>query len=199
MNRLGADFYWYTHFSDIDFVYDRALAQTAGTMLMRFADADLLPYDFTDFADTMHRYATEVKKLLSDTREEIRARNEAIDQHLYEAASDPRHPLLAPPKQAVPPFLNFAPLENALSTLDRSAQRYSKAIKSFARKNDGANGENLTALNARLIQTERRLYQFRRPSPSAVVQAPDLRARILYRLRGQDSAGHTRGNRGEAI
>jgi N-acetylated-alpha-linked acidic dipeptidase len=170
------DFYWYTHFSDTDFVYGRALAQTAGTMLMRFADADLLPYDFTDFADTMHRYATEVKKLLSDTREEIRARNEAIDQHLYDAASDPRHPLLAPPKQAVPPFLNFAPLENALSTLDRSARRYSKAIKSFARKNDGASGENLVALNARLIQTERRLTSSdglpRRPWFKNLIYAP---------------------------
>ena len=151
------DFYWYTHFSDTDFVYGKALAQTAGTMLMRFADADLLPYDFVDFADTMHSYANEVKKLLSDTREEIRTRNEAIDQHLYDFASDPRHPLRAPPKQEVPPFLNFAPLENALSTLDKSAQRYSKAIELFARKNDGTKTENLTALNALLIQTERRL------------------------------------------
>ena len=106
---------------------------------MRFADADVLPYDFTDFADTMHRYVTEVKKLLSDKQEEIRDRNEAIDQHLYDAASDPRRPLLAPPKLAVPPFLNFAPLDNALSALDKSAKRYSKAINSFARKNDGAN------------------------------------------------------------
>jgi N-acetylated-alpha-linked acidic dipeptidase len=170
------DFFWYTHFSDTDFVYGRALAQTAGTVLMRFADADLLPYDFTDFADTMRRYATEVQKLLSDRREEIRARNEAIDQHLYDAASDPRHPLLAPPKQAVPPFLNFAPLENALSTLDKSAQRYSRAIKAFARKNEGASGEHLAALNARLIQTERVLTSSdglpRRPWFKHLIYAP---------------------------
>ena len=38
------DFYWYTHFSDTDFVYGRALAQTAGTTVMRLADADLLPF-----------------------------------------------------------------------------------------------------------------------------------------------------------
>jgi N-acetylated-alpha-linked acidic dipeptidase len=151
------DFYWYSHFSDTDFVYGRALAQTAGTILMRFADADVLPYDFTDFADTMHRYVTEVKKLLSDKQEEIRDRNEAIDRHLYDAASDPRHPLLPPPKQAVPPFLNYAPLENALPRLEASAQRYSKAIQAFARKNDGVSGEELIALNARLIQIERRL------------------------------------------
>ena len=43
------DFYWYTHFADSDFVYGRALAQTAGTAMMRLADADLLPFDFADF------------------------------------------------------------------------------------------------------------------------------------------------------
>ena len=31
--------------------------------MMRFADADLLPYDFTDFADTVSRYVDEVQKL----------------------------------------------------------------------------------------------------------------------------------------
>jgi N-acetylated-alpha-linked acidic dipeptidase len=35
------DFYWYTNFSDKDFVYGRALAQTGGTAVMRLADADL--------------------------------------------------------------------------------------------------------------------------------------------------------------
>ena len=48
------DFYWYTHFADTDFVYGRALSQTAGTALMRMADAELLPFGFHDFADTVH-------------------------------------------------------------------------------------------------------------------------------------------------
>jgi len=50
------DFYWYTHFSDTEFVYGRALAQTGGTAVMRMADADLLPFEFGDFADTVHMY-----------------------------------------------------------------------------------------------------------------------------------------------
>ncbi len=158
------DFYWYTHFADTDFVYGKALAQTVGTMLMRFADADVLPYDFSAFAETMHRYTAEVQKLLTDTQEEVRERNQMIDEHLYDFASDPRHPLLAPPRQAVPPFLNFAPLENALITLDKSAERYSKAIKSFAKKDDG---NNLKALNTQLIQTERRLT-----SPAGLPRRP---------------------------
>jgi N-acetylated-alpha-linked acidic dipeptidase len=185
------DFYWYTHFSDTDFVYGRALAQTAGTTLMRFADADVLPYDFTDFAETMHRYVTEIKKLLSDKQEEIRDRNDAIDQHLYDAASDPRHPMLAPPKRVVPPFLNFAPLDNALSAVDKSAKRYSKAINSFGRNNDGAGRDNLTALNASLIQTERSLTSSdglpRRPWFKHLIYAPGFytgyRAKTLPGIR----------------
>ena len=50
------DFYWYTHFSDTDFVYGRALSQTVGTAVMRLADADLLPFEFTDLADTIRLY-----------------------------------------------------------------------------------------------------------------------------------------------
>ena len=55
------DFYWYTHFSDTDFSYGRALAQTGGTAMMRLADAELLPFEFGDFADTMEIYVKELK------------------------------------------------------------------------------------------------------------------------------------------
>src|SRR5262249_6625466 len=100
-------------------------------------------------------------------QEEIRDRNEAIDQLLYDAASDPRHPLLPPPKRAVPPFLNFAPLDNALSRLDGSARRYSQAIRAFARRKGEANGEQLAALNARLSQMDRHLT-----SPGGLPRGP---------------------------
>jgi len=57
------DFKWYTTFSDTSFVYGRALAQTVGTAVMRLADADVLPYQFTGLAETVGRYAKEVAKL----------------------------------------------------------------------------------------------------------------------------------------
>jgi N-acetylated-alpha-linked acidic dipeptidase len=58
------DFYWYTHFGDTHFVYGRALAQTYGTTIMRLANADVLPFQFTDFADTVARYETELQDLV---------------------------------------------------------------------------------------------------------------------------------------
>jgi N-acetylated-alpha-linked acidic dipeptidase len=60
---------WYTRFSDTDFVYGKALAQVAGTMLLRLADAAVLPFQFTDYADTLSRYAGEVQKLAADRKD----------------------------------------------------------------------------------------------------------------------------------
>src|SRR6267154_1652229 len=149
------DFYWFTKFSDKDFVYGRALSQTVGTMVLRFADADVLPYDFSDFADTIHKYNDELKKLLKDKQEQVHDRNQDIDDGVYSAASDPRRPTVAPPKEEVPPFLNFAPLDNAQNAVDKSAQRYTKAAKAFA--GGSAAPQTLQALNAKLLQAERKL------------------------------------------
>jgi N-acetylated-alpha-linked acidic dipeptidase len=169
------DFYWYTHFSDKDFIYGRALSQTVGTMVMRFADADVLPYDFSDFADTIHHYTDELKKLLKDRQEEVRNRNKDLEDGVYAAISDPRRPTVAPKKEEVPPFINFAPLDNAQSSLDRSAERYMKAAKAFASATAGS-PQNLQPLNDGLMLAERKLTNPdglpRRPWYQHLIYAP---------------------------
>lgn len=62
-------FAWYTRFSDTDFAYGRALAEVTGTMVLRLADAAVLPFQFTDYADTLARYAAEVQKLARDSKD----------------------------------------------------------------------------------------------------------------------------------
>jgi N-acetylated-alpha-linked acidic dipeptidase len=131
------DFYWYTHFADTSFVYGRALAQTAGTAVMRLADSELLPYDFDNFTETIRRYIDEVQKLAKDKRDQIVERNRRIDEGLFAATMDPRFPEVAPPSEAVPPFLNFAPLENGFAALQRTTELYDKALAQ-AMENDGA-------------------------------------------------------------
>ena len=85
------DFYWYTHFSDSDFVYGRALAQTAGTAVMRLADAELLPFDFDDFTDTIRRYMDEVARSWRATSASRSIeRNRQIDEGVFAAIDDPR-------------------------------------------------------------------------------------------------------------
>jgi N-acetylated-alpha-linked acidic dipeptidase len=152
------DFYWYTHFSDSDFVYGRALAQTAGTTVMRLASAELLPFDFDDFTDTIRHYIDEVQKLAKDKRDQIIERNRMIDDGIYKAIDDPRRKMTAPPKEPVPPFLNFAPLENGFAALQRVTEQYDKALAQA-----GENGGSVLAratlrdVNAKLIAVERAL------------------------------------------
>ena len=57
-------FFWYTHFSDTNFVYGRALSQVEGTVLMRLADSSILPFEFTGLAETIAGYAEELEKLV---------------------------------------------------------------------------------------------------------------------------------------
>ena len=54
---------WYTRFSDSTFEYGRTLVQAAGTATMRLADAQLLPFEFTRFAETVGRYVDEINAL----------------------------------------------------------------------------------------------------------------------------------------
>ena len=152
------DFYWYTHFADTNFVYGRALAQTAGTAVMRLADSELLPYDFDNFTDTIHRYIDDVQKLAKDKRDQIVERNKRIDEGMFAAIMDPRVPMVAPPKEAVPPFLNFAPLENGLVALQRTTEAYDKALAD-ATENGGAALARaaLKDVNQKLILVERAL------------------------------------------
>jgi N-acetylated-alpha-linked acidic dipeptidase len=170
------DFYWYSHFSDTDFVYGRALAQTAGLAVLRLADAEVLPFDFTGLADTVRTYLKELTKLATDAREAALERNRQLDEGLFRATVDPRHPTLPPSRAEIPPFLNFAPLENALARLESSAGRYQAAVDKAAL--DKIKAAQLTELNRTLIQSERRLLTAqglpRRPWYKHVLYAPGV-------------------------
>jgi N-acetylated-alpha-linked acidic dipeptidase len=144
------DFYNYTHFEDTDFAYGRALAQTAGVMVMRLANAVILPFKFTNFADTIHTYITEIKELDADQRTHAKDLNSDIDEGVYQAIADPKKKMVPPAKEPIPPYLNFAPLDNAADDLTRASEAYEKAF-------EAAGGQAPAGLNAKLIQTERLL------------------------------------------
>jgi N-acetylated-alpha-linked acidic dipeptidase len=152
------DYYWYTHFSDTDFVYGRALAQAAGSMVMRLADADLLPFEFGDFSDTIQTYIKELKALAQKSREDAIERNHEIEEGVFSATDDPKEPLTAPSAESVPNYLNFAPLDNAADTLAHSATEYHKAYE-HAIANGGAvlATASLAEVNQMLIESERKL------------------------------------------
>ena len=147
------DFYWYTHFSDSDFVYGRALAQTAGTAVMRLANADVIPFEYSGVADRIGRYVDELEKLAKKQRDEAIENNRQLDEGVFSAVADPRKKEVPPARKTVPPFLNFAPLRNGLDSLQHSAERYQKAFTQ-AQANGGAALVNANAANLKLMQTE---------------------------------------------
>ncbi|MEO7038887.1 MAG: transferrin receptor-like dimerization domain-containing protein [Gemmatimonadaceae bacterium] len=149
------DFYWYTHFSDTSFVYGRAMAQTVGTAAMRLADADVLPYDYTNLAETIHTYIDEVRKLASGAADAARERNLEIEEGSYAATSDPHSPTNTPPALQVPPHISFAALENAADSLTKAAEHYSKAYdKALGSGNAEGARTSLAAVDAILEHSE---------------------------------------------
>ena len=170
------DFYWYTHFADTDFVYGRALSQTAGTAVLRLANADLLPFEFTDLADTIRLYQKQLKKLADDERGEL------IDvTRKSRKAFSPPPMIRAVPNclrrmQTFRPFSNFAPLDNAADVLTHSADRYQAALKKAWPA--GVSAATLVDLNQKLMESERRLTTpeglLRRPWYKHMLYAPGV-------------------------
>jgi N-acetylated-alpha-linked acidic dipeptidase len=150
------DFYWYTHYGDQDFLYERAMAQTAGSLVLRIADADLLPFDYTPQADAIAKYESDLEKLLKDKQEEITERNTEIQEGAFTATADPHKTFVPPPVETVPPYMNFAPMKNSIETLKKSAERYSKALAKFRTAKDGIpSPSSLEAVNADLLAISR--------------------------------------------
>ncbi|MGH7136291.1 MAG: transferrin receptor-like dimerization domain-containing protein [Pirellulales bacterium] len=150
------DYTYYTRFSDGKFIYGRALSQVAGTAVMRMADATLLPYNFTDYADTVHRYFGQLNEELSSERAQIAEQNEELKEGVFKAISDPRAPIVPPDYEKPAPYLNFAPLENSIAAFTQSAKEYQAALTKMDRDGDaGLTNPQIDQVNQTLITVER--------------------------------------------
>ena len=114
------------------------------------ADADLLPFQFADQADTIHTYLGELKTLLNNKRDEVKERNKEIDEGVYQALNDPKKHTVPPPVEPIPPYLNFAPLDQASDDLTTAAKEFDEAFAAAA-------GNAPADVNLALIQSERTL------------------------------------------
>lgn len=117
----------FTRFGDPEFVYGIALSKVCGKATLRLANADTLPFEFTNFADTVNQYSGELTRLADTMREDTRTMNQMISSGMLQAVQDPKETFVMPkPKENVP-FLNFAPLQNAVAKLQESARNYQRA------------------------------------------------------------------------
>jgi N-acetylated-alpha-linked acidic dipeptidase len=118
----------YSRFKDPDFSYGVALAQVAGRAALRLADADVLPFDFTDLYKTISGYVKELTDQADQLRESTVVENRLIKEHSYQLAADPKKPFTAPKAKAEVPYLDFSALQNALVKLDHSSSTLADSI-----------------------------------------------------------------------
>jgi N-acetylated-alpha-linked acidic dipeptidase len=123
---------------------------------MRLADAAMIPVDYSPQANAIAKYETELEKLLKDKQDELTERALELKEGVFTAISDPRRPLAPPPAEAIPPFINFAPMKNAIASFKKSAERYSQVTETFRAKGSPTlSAQSLSLINADLLRVSR--------------------------------------------
>ena len=145
----------FTKFKDPGNQYGVALSKTAGRIMLRLANADVLPVDFNSFYKTVNDYASELKTLLENTRNETDAENRMIREKLFDLAKDPKKSYKSPTAKESVPFLNFSSAENALVRLKNASEEFQK---SYAKATQ-LNTDKQAQLNEILFKAERSLIQ----------------------------------------
>jgi len=123
---------WVMRFSDPGLVYGGVLSETGARVVMRLADADELPFEFTHLAKTVEGYLKELSALEDSMRLETQEQNKLIEDGTLSKSFDPTKTNVAPKPKDVPPFLNLAPLQNAVARLAKAANALEVKRKSSA-------------------------------------------------------------------
>jgi N-acetylated-alpha-linked acidic dipeptidase len=117
----------YTRFGDPNFDYGIALSKVCGHATLRLSNADVLPFEFTNFADTVGIYVKEISTLTDTMRDETKLMNQMISSGMLKSVQDPTETFIVPKQKENVPYLNFSPLQNALGKLQESAKSFQTA------------------------------------------------------------------------
>jgi len=147
----------YARFGDPTFEYGVALSKVAGHVVLRTANADVLPLRFGDFSDTMGRYVEQLHKLVDDTREATETQHKLLDQHAYALVSDPSRPMAPPARDSDISEIKLAPLDDAAKRLKASAQAYETAYNERAAAGFHFSATQQQQVNALMAQMEQSL------------------------------------------
>jgi N-acetylated-alpha-linked acidic dipeptidase len=129
------------------------LAKTAGALMLRVADAGLPLQREKDFAEAVAGYLDEVKKLADSKREEAETQEKLLRDRAFELAADPTKTHGLPRPLLRVPHVEFAPLEDAVDRLKRSAKSYDDALAKNGSKLQGAELAHLQSLMLDIDQT----------------------------------------------
>ncbi|MCY4672339.1 MAG: M28 family peptidase [Bacteroidetes bacterium] len=145
-------FDYYVRFGDPGFEYGVALAQVAGRLTLRMANAEVMPIRLQNFAENVQGYVEEVIGLAADMRQETVRHNRMVETNSFALAADPTKLYVAPEMKDPVPYLNFAPIRNSIARVAESARVFDETIATQLEALSDAQRRNL---NQQLIQLER--------------------------------------------
>jgi N-acetylated-alpha-linked acidic dipeptidase len=147
----------YVRFGDPTFKYGVALAQTNGRLMLRVADAQLLPQQAGTVAQRIDSYVRQVHALADGRRKHATDLQAMLDAHAYDLASDPQRPVRAPKVEPMVPFLDLAPLDNAVTRLTSAAKAFDAAYAAHFASGTALPAERAQAVNGLIRGLERLL------------------------------------------
>ena len=114
----------YLRYGDPDFRYEVALAQTAGRIMLRLADADTPPLRLEPVSAAITRYLKEVKQLVEKAKADDLQFASLTATRAYALADDPTRP-------THPPTAETAVVPLDITAMDTASQRLSRATSTF--------------------------------------------------------------------
>ncbi len=147
----------YERFGDPGFRYGVTLAQTAGHLVLRVADATVLPMQFGPLAEALDGYVHELHQLADERRDHAQRLTELLQAHAFELAGDPTRPVGPPVAEGDVPFLDFSPLDNAVARLKRVTRAYDDAYGTRGTSGFAPEASKTSQLDVQLLGLERAL------------------------------------------
>ncbi|MEO8813389.1 MAG: transferrin receptor-like dimerization domain-containing protein, partial [Caulobacteraceae bacterium] len=117
----------FERFGDPGFIYGVTLAKTGGRLMLRMADAEILPFQFGDVAASLAEESAQLKKLATTSREKSQATDRALEARAFALAADPTLPWGPPEREEAAPAIDFSSLDAAIAALGKSARAYDLA------------------------------------------------------------------------
>jgi len=151
----------YIRFGDPTFAYGIAEAQTVGRLVLRLADAGVLPFQFGNFAETTEGYLKELHQLVDGERKKAEELKLLLEKNAFTLAADPTRRVGPPEREPEVPYLDLSPLDNALIRVKKSAKAYDDAYAAYVSRGVKMSAPQSAELNELLRGMEQALTDTR--------------------------------------
>lgn len=141
----------FKRFKDPDQAYGVTLAKVAGRLVLRLANAEVLPFTLNPWQETIGEYVKEVMQTADKMRETVQKHNQRVQHNDYVVAADPTKPFLKPIPEKEVPYLDFSPIQNALTVLNSEIEQLNR--QNYAQLDSGKKN----SLNLLLMEVEHKM------------------------------------------